>query len=140
MRILAIDFGEKRVGLALSDPTGVIAQGLPTIEYRGQRHLLSELGNIVRKYDVEKVVVGLPLTMKGERAAAAEKTEEFVAKLEATLAIPVETWDERLTSRLAERTMLACGQSPSRKKSKVDEIAAMLLLQSYLDRKGSVEK
>lgn len=133
-RLLALDYGRRRIGVAVSDATGCIAQGLPTIIYRNQKQALNELIKIINSYTVSKIIVGLPLNLKGQKAHAAKEVEQFIQRLERRIEIPIETWDERLTSLAAERAMLQMGKSPSKHKHKVDEIAAVILLQSYLDR------
>ena len=132
-RILGIDYGKKRIGLAVSDPMRTIAQGLPTIVNSSLPEVFIQLGNIITNRQINKIVVGFPITMKAEVGKAAQVTEKFVKALKSQFELPVMVWDERLTSVLARRTMTALGKSPSKNKSKVDEIAAILILQSYLD-------
>ena len=133
-RILALDYGRRRIGVAVSDATGCIAQGLPTIICRNQKQAMNDLVDLINSYNVCKVIVGLPLNLKGQKAHAAKEVEQFIQRLERRIEAPIETWDERLTSLAAERAMIQMGKSPSKHKHKVDEIAAVLLLQSYLDR------
>jgi putative Holliday junction resolvase len=133
-RILAIDFGQKKMGVAVSDPLGITAQGLPTIVYEKVPEAMSKLKDIIASYKITKLVVGLPLNMKGELTAAGKNTEKFITKLEEEFSLPTVAWDERLTSVQAERIIKELGKSPSRNKTKVDEISAVLILQSYLDR------
>jgi len=132
-RILGIDYGKKRIGLAVSDPMRKIAQGLPTIENCSLPEVFTELENIINHKEVIKIVVGFPITMKAEVGKAAQVTDRFVAALKKRFELPTVVWDERLTTVLAKRTMKEYGKSPSKNKSKVDEIAAILILQSYLD-------
>jgi len=136
-RILGLDLGEKRIGVAVSDPLHIIAQGLPTIQYDKFEIALERISDIIREYSVSKIVVGLPVTMRGEIGPMARRTLEQINFLKATLNIPVETIDERLTSRSAEQTLRDLGKSPSRNKAKIDELAASFILQTYLD--GSVK-
>jgi putative Holliday junction resolvase len=133
IRILAIDYGTRRVGVAVSDPTGQIAQGLPTLSHGGLAHAASLVADLVRKYGAKTVVVGLPLGMHGRKTEATKQVEKFIQKLATLVSVPVVPWDERLTSVAAERAMHEMGSSPSRNRGKVDQVAAVLLLQGYLD-------
>ena len=132
-RILGIDYGKKRIGLAVSDPMRKIAQGLPTLANSSLAQVFTELENIISDHEINKIVIGLPVTMKAEVGKAAQVTNKFVAALKNRFELPTMVWDERLTSVLARRTMKELGKSPSKNKNKVDEIAAILILQSYLD-------
>lgn len=125
MRVLALDYGSARTGVAVSDPTGVLARPLCVVQRAATPAGLDELVRLVTDQEAELVVVGLPLTLRGGRGPQALETEAFVAALQGRLAVPVETWDERLTTRLAEQT-------PSG--SAIDALAAAHLLQSRLDR------
>jgi len=132
-RILGIDYGKKRIGLAVSDPMRKIAQGLPTLANSSLAQVFTELENIISDHEINKIVIGLPVTMKAEVGKAAQVTNKFVTALKNRFELPTMVWDERLTSVLARRTMKELGKSPSKNKNKVDEIAAILILQSYLD-------
>ena len=132
-RILAIDFGQRRVGVAISDPLQLTAQGLQTIVYSTYNGLFDKLGNIFEQYQIQKVVVGLPLHMNGSDSKRSREVRQFARKLAEQFRVELKLWDERLTSVAAERTMLQLGKSPSRAKARVDQIAAMLILQGYLD-------
>lgn len=132
-RLLAIDYGQKRIGVAVSDPTRTIAQGLPTIVYKSLPEALEKIDKLVEEYQIQLVVVGMPLTMNGEVGLAARKVEVFVGFLKKRYSVPVVLWDERLTSVVAAKTIRESGKSPSRNKSKIDELAARLILQNYLD-------
>ena len=128
MRVLALDFGAARTGVAVSDATGTIAQPLEVVERAASRDGLARVAEIVRQQDVERVVVGLPLTLGGQRGIQALETEEFVRELRQALDVPVETYDERFTTTLAARD---AGTAPE------DARAAAHLLESYLARVGS---
>jgi putative Holliday junction resolvase len=132
-RILAIDYGARRVGIAVSDPLKLTAQSLPTIQAIGLQKVLSELEAIIADKNVAEIVVGMPLNLKGEKTAAAQKVEKFIHKLQNRFKLPVHSWDERWTSIAAQRTIWEFGKSPSQHKEKVDQISAMLILQSFLD-------
>lgn len=134
MRILAVDWGERRVGLAVSDPTGIIATGIPTLSVRGPEDALEQLAAIAAEREVTHVVVGLPLLMSGEKGKAAHAAEAFARAIAARTGLPVETWDERLTSVIGARRIHETGGRPSRTRGRVDQHAAAALLESYLQR------
>lgn len=131
-RILGIDLGDKRVGLAISDPLGVTARPLETVD---RQDLFERLANLIGRQNVVEIVLGLPLNMDGTRGERAEEAERFAAELEERLHIPVVLYDERLTSVSAEKAMKEAGESPSRNKGRVDRISAALLLEGYLNRR-----
>jgi putative holliday junction resolvase len=137
IRILAIDHGTRRIGLALSDPTGTIASGIGTVGHTTD--LIDRLVDLIRLHSVTRIVVGLPLTLRGEAGDSATAVRAFVAALAARLAsedlpVPVDELDERFTSRIASQTIrdLGVGREKRKQKGKVDEIAAVVLLQDYL--------
>ena len=130
---MAIDFGTKRVGLAVSDPLGLTAQGLPTLERTRIADDLQRLRNLVEEYSVEKVLVGNPVNHSGGETAMSIKASEFAEKLGRHLRCPVEMHDERMTSVVANRTLREAGLSIAKRRRAVDRVAAVLLLQSYLD-------
>jgi putative holliday junction resolvase len=133
MRILAIDYGTKRVGLALSDETGTIAQPLGLLPAEPAAKLFDLLKETVAQRKVEEIVVGIPRNMNGTYGPAADKTREFVAALKQVVTIPVQTWDERLTTVQANRFLIETGMRRQQRKERVDQTAAAILLQSYLD-------
>ncbi len=133
MRILGIDYGTKRIGLALSDELGFTAQPLPFVEADNLRHI----AEIVRERAVTKIVVGLPRNMDGSYGPSAEAARELVGKLRPLVAVPIETWDERLTTSQAQRVLTEGNVSRAKRKEKVDSMAAQLMLQSYLDAHAS---
>src|SRR5665213_1874271 len=133
MRILAIDHGTKRVGLALSDETGTIASPLQFLPAEPAAKLFERLQGIVGERKVEEIVVGLPRNMNGTYGPAAEKAREFVAALKEVLTVPIHTWDERLTTVQAHRFLIEAGMRREKRKERVDQTAAAILLQSYLD-------
>ena len=133
-RILALDLGSKRVGLAVSDPLGVTAQGLPTLKRANRRADIQRLRELVDAYQVERIVVGHPLHLKGYASARAEEAERFAEWLRRDLKLPVELFDERLTTVEAERLMREAGASRRQRREAADRIAAQLILQTYLDR------
>ncbi|HHX39572.1 MAG TPA: Holliday junction resolvase RuvX [Armatimonadetes bacterium] len=138
MRVLAVDYGTKRVGLALSDLLEITANPLTVLpRKRGDREVIEAIARIVEEEAVEEVVVGLPVNMDGSHGPAAAAAEAFAAKLAACLKVPVFTHDERLTSEEAEGILISEGVQRSRRRGRVDPIAAALILRSYL---GSPER
>jgi putative Holliday junction resolvase len=132
-RILAIDFGTKRMGLAVSDALGMTAQGLATLQRTRIADDLERLRLLVEEYAVERVLVGNPIGHSGGETAMSQQVAEFVEKLRRRLPCPVELRDERLTSVEANRTLRDAGLSIGKRQRAVDRMAAVLLLQSYLD-------
>ena len=134
MRILGIDYGDSRVGIAISDPLLITAQGLETISYNGNdKILLSRIEEIVKKYEVETIVVGMPLNMNGTKAERVEVTEKFIHKLKSRLGkIEIKTVDERLTTVEAHRTMNFLDVNKKKKRSIVDTISAQYILETYM--------
>jgi putative holliday junction resolvase len=137
MRILAIDHGTKRMGIALSDPMGILAQPLEAIPAEPFAQFLNRLKRIVQEKEVELVLVGLPRNMDGSYGPAALKVQEFISVLKEAIALPIETWDERLTSTQANRFLIQADVRRSDRRAKVDKTAAAILLQSYLDNRSS---
>jgi putative Holliday junction resolvase len=134
VRILAVDWGERRIGLAVSDPTGVIATGLPTLTVRGREEALKGVAAAAIECEAERLVVGLPLRMSGERGEAAVAAESFAAQLRERTGLRVDMYDERLTSALSQRRLHETGVRTGHAKAKVDAGAAVALLESYLMR------
>ena len=131
--ILGIDYGERRIGLAISDATGVVALPLKVVEVRSPVQAAREVLALCRERRVERIVVGLPLNMNGSRGAMARGVEEFVRLLESMVKVPIELWDERLSTALVERDLLASRAGRRARKGVVDKLAAQVVLQSYLD-------
>jgi len=134
-RILAIDPGERRLGLAISDPEGVLASGLEVYQRRGLEEDLRYLQEVVEEWDVGEIVLGLPQNMDGSLGERAEEALEFKRLLEERLRLPVHLFDERLTTAEAERVLLEADLSRRRRKQLRDKLAAVLILQGYLDRR-----
>jgi putative Holliday junction resolvase len=135
MRILSIDFGEKRIGLAVSDALGITAQGLETVFNTGIKTFLEDLARVCREYSVGEIVIGLPVNMDGSQGPKAKQALAVAEKIKEALKIPVHTWDERLSSRQANRLMIEEGLSRKKQKANSDRLAATLILQSYLEMK-----
>lgn len=134
-RILALDVGKRRIGLAISDPLGVTAQGLETLERTNLREDLARLAQLAAERGVSLFLVGLPLHMSGDEGAQSAYVRDFASRLEAATGVPVEFWDERLTSKEAERALREGNATLQRKKQSVDRMSAVLLLESYLGAK-----
>lgn len=138
MRVLSIDYGDVRTGIAITDPLGITAQGLKTIKNQNSdKILLKEIEEIVEKYNVEKIVIGMPLNLKGEKTVRAEKTENFIHKLKCKFGkMPIEAIDERLTTVQAQKTMNFLEVNKKNKKNIVDTIAAVYILETYLGKEN----
>ena len=136
MRILALDHGSKRIGVAVSDELKMIAQPLEFILAEPFDAFLARLKEIIREKEVEIILVGMPRNMDGSYGPAALKAHEFAAALKAKFAVPILTWDERLTTAMAQRFLIEGGVRRKDRKEKVDKTAAAILLQSYLDSLG----
>jgi putative Holliday junction resolvase len=139
LRILGVDIGEKRTGFALSDPLGITAQPLPTVQGLSEEQLIKNILDIAIEKEVQEIVIGLPRNMNGTIGKAGSRTMEFVKKLKAQTDCPVTTEDERLTTMMADRALAALGEKPRARKKKLDRMAAQLILQTYLDRKRAAE-
>ena len=138
MRIMGLDFGSKTVGVAVSDPMLMIAQGLEIIRRKDEnklRQTLARIEELIVEYEVGEIVLGLPRNMNGTEGVRVELTNEFRDKLERRTGLPVVMWDERLTTVAADKAMMEAGIRRENRKEYVDMIAATLILQGYLDRK-----
>ena len=134
MRILGLDVGSKTIGVAISDPLGWTAQGLDTIRRKNKEQDIELVHKICKDYGVETIVIGLPKNMNGTIGEAGEKALEFAELLKEKTELPIEMWDERLTTVAAHRAMLEADLSRNKRKKIVDKIAATYILQGYLDR------
>ena len=142
MRVLALDIGDKRIGVAVSDPLLITAQGLEIIRRKEEnklRQTLARIEELIVEYEVGEIVLGLPKNMNATEGIRVELTLEFKDKLERRTGLPVHMWDERLTTVAADKTMMEAGIRRENRKEYVDMIAASLILQGYLDRR-SMEK
>jgi putative holliday junction resolvase len=133
-RSLGIDFGTRRIGLALSDPTGTLASPLPFLENNGAQEVVSRLKELVATREIETIVVGLPRNMDGTYGASAEKVRSFVAQIQPHISAKILTQDERLTTSQASRDLAQMGLSQKELRQKVDSSSATLILQQFLDR------
>lgn len=139
MRILGLDLGTKTLGIAISDATEMIATGITTLRFEENKpeNCINELSNIINEYNVKSIVIGLPKNMNNTLGEAAKRTEEFIKILNDNYDLPVYRQDERLSSVSANNVLLQADISRKKRKSKVDTIAATIILQNYLDiRKG----
>ncbi|AEE91575.1 putative Holliday junction resolvase [Tepidanaerobacter acetatoxydans Re1] len=141
MRILGLDVGEKRVGVAISDELGLTAQGIDVIERKndGKNKDIDRICRIISDYNVTKVIVGLPKNMNGTLGPSSEAVENYTKKLQKAISIDLEFWDERLTTAAAERILIEADVSRQKRKGVIDKLAAVLILQSYLDSKYGVD-
>ncbi|MCR5468991.1 MAG: Holliday junction resolvase RuvX [Lachnospiraceae bacterium] len=136
MRIMGLDFGSKTVGVAVSDPLKITAQGVGIVRRKSPgklRQTLAAITEMVEKYEVEEIVLGFPKNMNNTEGERCEKTKEFAELLSKRVEVPIEFWDERLTTVAADKIMMESGIRRENRKEYVDEIAAILILQGYLD-------
>lgn len=136
MRILALDYGDARVGVAITDPLGITAQGLETIHHEGNdKRILKRLDEILETYEVDTIVVGMPKNLHGEKTVRAEVTEKFIHKLKCKYnKLTIAEVDERLTTVAAHKTMQTLGVNKHKKKEIVDTIAAVYILETYMNK------
>lgn len=143
MRIMGLDFGSKTVGVAISDPLLITAQGIEIIRRKDEnklRQTLARIEQLIVEYEVSEIVLGLPKNMNDTLGVRAELSLEFKDKLERRTGLPVVMWDERLTTVSADKVMMEAGIRREHRKEYVDKIAAVFILQGYLDYRGSKEK
>ncbi len=134
-RVLGIDFGTVRVGVAVSDPLRIIAQSIGT--FTNNAGIFDTVGDIARRYDVGLVVIGMPYTLKGEKGMKADEVDKFISRLKEKLDVDIVSWDERFTSRIARQTLVQMGTTKKQRrtnKGKIDAMASALILQSFLDQ------
>ena len=136
-RILGIDLGEKRIGLALSDPMGMIASPLGKLDFKGEQNLLEEIEKIVKEKEVAEVVVGYPIRTSGQKGDQAIYAEKIAELLKNRLGIPVHLVDERMTTAAAEKSLLESDMSRGKRRQVRDQVAASLILQSFLELRRS---
>jgi putative Holliday junction resolvase len=132
-RVLGLDVGSRRIGVAISDPLGITAQGLETLYRKNKKHDLAYLHRVIREYEVKEIVVGLPLRMSGTEGAQAEKIHAFADDLRKHFKVPVHLWDERLSSAEANRLLRETDLSIEKRGQAVDRMAAILILQSWME-------
>ena len=137
-RILAIDYGSRRMGLAVSDALGITAQGLETLERKNRRADFGRLERTIREYQVREIVLGNPLRMSGQEGTQSQKVAEFAEELRQRFQLPVHLWDERLTSAEANRLLRENEVSLKRRAKAVDRMAAVLILQSFMQSRSAM--
>lgn len=134
MRIMSLDVGSRTIGIACSDALLMTAQGIETIRRTSLEKDFNRLQELISEYEVHELVVGMPKNMNGTKGERAEKTEEFVEKMKEVIDLPVTYWDERLSTVMAERQLIAADVSRKKRKSVIDKMAAVVILQGYLNR------
>jgi len=137
MRVLALDVGERRIGVAVSDPTGTVARPLTTLEHRSRAEDFAAVAERVEELGVELVVVGRPLTLRGEQGPQAQKIDRYAEALAAKLPVPVRMWDERYSTSIAEDILRDTRRSTQRERGDVDAVAAAVILQGFLDSQAA---
>lgn len=137
MKVLALDIGTVRIGVAVSDDRGVLATPVETVDARPTHEAVTRIAELVDEYRVEAFVVGLPVDLNGVEGRAVKKTRAFVSKVVAKVPLPVYEWDERMSSLAAERSLLEADVSRKKRKAVIDQVAATLILQSWLDSRPS---
>jgi putative holliday junction resolvase len=135
-RILGLDVGSRRIGIAVTDPLGITAQGLETLQRKNKRTDLKELERIIREYQVKEIVIGLPLRMSGAEGIQAEKMQLFAEELKKRFRLPIHLWDERLTSAEANRLLRETELSIEKRGKAVDRMAAILILQGWMESRS----
>jgi len=140
-RVLAMDVGERRIGLAVSDELGMAAHGIQTLQRQGLRLDMGNIRKVLSEYEIAKIVVGMPYNMNGTLGPRGEETLKFIKDLEKNIpeGVSVLPWDERLTTHAAQRVLLEADMSRAKRKKKVDQLAAVLILQGYLDSQSCQE-
>ena len=137
-RVLGLDVGSKRIGVAITDPLGITAQGLETLRRKNKRLDFEQLARLVRHYEVSEIVVGYPLRLSGVEGRQSEKMQLFAEELRKKFGLPVHLWDERLTSSQANRILREAELSIKKREKAVDRLAAVLILQSWMEARGAV--
>ncbi len=133
MRILCLDYGSKRIGVAVCDELGMTAQGLATITRKNRRQTLEDIAGFIRTYNVEKIVIGYPIRLDGSEGIQCEKISNFASILESAFSLPVIKWDEALSTKEAEEILIRANIARRKRRNIVDKLAASLILQGYLD-------
>ena len=134
-RILALDYGDKKIGVAISDPMQIIAKPFKTLTNTTNKDTLVKLNDIISEYEIEKIVVGLPLTLKNRYSIQTEKVVVFIEFLKNNISIPIDSYDERLSSKIAIQSLIQQGVKTGHNKKEIDKTAAAIFLQNYLDDK-----
>jgi putative holliday junction resolvase len=136
MALLGLDYGERRIGVAVSDALFITAQSAGYIDCQKTPDIIAEIKNLIEKRGIDKIVVGLPIRLDGKDTAQTEKTRNFIEELKQELDVAIDSFDERLTSKAAERTLISAGMRRNKRKQKIDAMAAQMMLQTYMRAKG----
>jgi putative Holliday junction resolvase len=136
MRILGLDYGSRRIGVAICDELGMTAQGVTTLVRKNRTADIAAIAELARRYGVERIVIGYPLRLDGSEGIQCEKINRFIRRLEMGLSLPVIRWDETLSTKEAEEILREAGVRKEKRKESVDRIAASIILQGYLDQKA----
>lgn len=136
-RVLGLDVGSKNIGMAISDPLGITAQGLPTLRRKNKRLDFELLATVIRRYEISEIVVGYPLRLSGNEGTQSEKMQHFAEELRSKFGLPVHLWDERLTSSQANRILREAELSIEKRGEAVDRLAATLILQNWMEARGA---
>ena len=136
MRIMALDVGSRTIGVACSDALYITAQGIETIRRTSYEKDFQRIAELIHEYEVDTIVVGMPKNMNGTKGERAEKTEAFVEKMKEVISTPVVFWDERLSTVMAEKSLIAADVSRKKRKEVIDKMAAVVILQGYLDSRS----
>lgn len=136
LRILGLDIGSKRIGLAVSDELGFTAQGLETLTCTSPEEDLKRIVALVGDYGIQEIVVGMPYNMNGSEGPQAQKIKKMMERISSRVEVPVKEWDERLSTVAAERILLEADMSRSKRRKVIDKVAAVIILQGYLDRQS----
>jgi putative holliday junction resolvase len=140
VRILGLDIGSKRIGVAISDELGFTAQGLETISCKSPEEDAAAIFRLTEKYGAEEIVVGIPFNMNGTEGPQVEKVRATIQTIKQQVTIPIREWDERLSTAAAERVLIEADMSRSKRRKVIDKLAAVLILQGYLDRQKVKER
>ena len=132
-RILALDYGGKKIGVAISDPMRIIAKPITVINNLGFKNILVELNNLIVEYGISELLIGLPITLKNKKSIQTYKVLEFIDMLKKNIDLPIHSYDERLTSQMAKRSLIMQGVKTGHNKTEIDKTAAAIFLQNYLD-------
>jgi len=139
-RVLGLDFGEKTMGISISDETRTVAQPLQTLKRIGLNRDLSKIAQLVQEHQIKRIVLGLPLNMDGSPSEMSNKVLDFQTKLQEKVSLPVETWDERWSSLAAEKALIEGNVRRKKRKQVIDKVAAALILQGWLDAHSTKQK
>ncbi len=140
MRILGLDIGSKRIGVAVSDELGFTAQGIETLNCKGLEDDAAAIAELAEQYNAEEIVVGIPYNMNGSEGPQTDKIRVVVEGIKQRVKVPIREWDERLSTVAAERVLIEADMSRSKRRKVIDKVAAVIILQGYLDRKHLKEK